>query len=624
MADAALAAISLAVGAIPESLPSIVTISLALGAARMAQRNAVVRLLPAIESLGSTTVICTDKTGTLTQNQMTVKEVLIDRDVYRFQGLGYTPVGSVQKNGLPLATPPLELQRLFTSAVLCNDAILVEESGRWQIRGDPTEGALLVAAVKTGLSLNQVRHAYGRIETIPFDTKAHWMGSIHKTPDKGYLVCIKGAPETIAAKCRVPLDEPAAARLAQRGLRLLAFAEARCDHVPVGTSLDSLSFSFLGMAGMIDPPRAEAQRSIEICKQAGIQVKMITGDHPVTALAIGEELGLGNALRAVEGKELEAMSQAQLQAAVESHPIFARVAPEQKLRLVEALQARGHVVTMTGDGVNDAPALKQAEVGVAMGISGTSVAKEAADLVLLDDRFSSIEAAVEEGRRVYDNILKSLVFILPTNFALAFILLCSIGLFPVVEGIHLLPVIPSQILWVNLVSAVGLGLPLAFENIEPDAMRRPPRPRQEPILSRFLLLRTAFVSILNTGAVLILFLWQYFAERNADSSTETALRTAQSVAVTTIVLFQAFYLLNCRSLHRAFWKMGLFSNPHIYGGIAFVLLAQALLLYTPWLNDLFHTAPLKAPIVLKSALAAFLVMPLIALEKYLYQRMPTK
>ncbi|MGE4561142.1 MAG: cation-translocating P-type ATPase, partial [Desulfobulbus sp.] len=460
-------AIALAVGAIPEGLPAVVTIALAIGVQRMAGRNAIIRRLPAVETLGSTTVICTDKTGTLTCNEMTVTELVTLEHRIKVSGIGYEPVGTFSISGRKLDNLPLDIIDLLTSSVLCNDASLYREQGEWAISGDPTEAALLVAAAKAGLSGKRTLEQTPRLDVIPFSSEAQAMLTLHG--GAGRRAVLKGAPEVVVRHCN-EADRPEVYqriademhRMGEQGMRVLALAGMDWpEEVSLPPEIPAHGFAFLGLVGMIDPPRAEAVAAIEACHRAGIVVKMITGDHKTTAAAIGGELHLASSDMAVTGAELAAMTDSELGTTVRKSNIFARVAPEHKLRLVKALQADNQIVAMTGDGVNDAPSLKQANIGVAMGITGTEVSKESADIVLADDNFASISAAVEEGRRVYDNLVKSLAFLLPTNLGLALILIYGIIFFPFDPRtkVLLLPMLPTQLLWINLVAAVALALP---------------------------------------------------------------------------------------------------------------------------------------------------------------------
>jgi calcium-translocating P-type ATPase len=557
LVDAVLAAVALAVAAIPEGMPAIVTIALAVGVQRMAHRRAVTRRLPAVETLGSTTVICTDKTGTLTQNRMTVSELWGDE------------------------------QALLRAAVLCSDGTA------------PTERALLEAAKRAGIDSAAERARSARVDVIPFDSDRKLMATLQADG----RILIKGAPEIVLERC-VARDgaHDAVEALAASGRRVLAVAERSTDRSSLSEDDLAGGFALLGLAALVDPPRESALASVRACRAAGIDVKMITGDHVATAGAIGEQFGLRG--RSYTGRELDALDDGGLERAAVDGTVFARVAPEHKLRLVRALQADGQVVAMTGDGVNDAPALKQADIGVAMGESGTAAAREAADVVLTDDDFASIEAAVEEGRHVFDNIQKAIAFVLPTNLGEALIILVAVLAFPFVDGVPRLPVEPTQILWVNLIATVTLALPLAVEAIEPGLMSRPPRPPRTPVIGGFLIVRTVIVSLLMTVAALLLF----------------ELRDDQTIVVTTIVLFQVFYLLECRSLRHSILHVGLWSNPWALAGIAGVLVLQVAFIYAPPMHDIFGSAPLSAEDWLLALAAAATVLPVVGAEKWWRRR----
>ena len=634
LADAVLAAVTLAVAAIPEGLPAIVTIALAIGVQRMARRKAIVRKLPAVETLGSTTVICSDKTGTLTRNEMTVKVLRTPAGRYGLGGAGYRPEGSLEdvRGEIWGVELPVDVRELVLAGVLCNDAELLEREGTWTINGDPTEGALVVVGHKLGLEAEPVRRDHPRLDVIPFESERQYMATLHASADGGRVVYVKGAPEQVLRRCSVwgedrapSLDALAGevATIAAEGMRLLAFATRRLPEETVRLAEEDVEggLRFLGLQGMIDPPRPEAIEAVRACQAAGIEVKMITGDHPETARAIGEALGLsGGDAAAVTGVELSRMDEEALRRVVLERNVFARVAPEHKLRLVRALQAEKHVAAMTGDGVNDAPALKQADIGVAMGITGTAVSKEAADMILTDDNFATIRAAVEEGRRVYDNLIKALAFVLPTNLGLALIMIAAVAFFPVVDGQPLLPMLPVQILWINLVAAVALALPLAFETMEPNLMRRPPRPPDAPVLSGFVLGRTVGVALLMAAAAVGLFLSEYGTQVGTSEAVARALATGQTEAVTTVVLFQVFYLLNCRSLKDSLLTIGLWSNPWIFAGIGAVLVLQLGFVYLPFMNTVFGSAPLRLVAWLEAMGLAFLILPLIGAEKWWRKR----
>ncbi|MBW3598153.1 MAG: HAD-IC family P-type ATPase, partial [Planctomycetes bacterium] len=610
-----------AVGAIPEGLPAIVTIALAIGVQRMARRKAIVRKLPAVETLGSTTVICSDKTGTLTRNEMTVRALWTPQGRYEVSGVGYAPRGALLRDGAELAVSD-DVRELVEAAALCNDASLREEEGRWTITGDPTEGALVVAAEKLSDPVERLRGEHPRIDVVPFESENQIMATLHRSQNGAARIVVKGAPEAVARRCsgiEVEAIYEEVEFLAAQGMRVLGVAvrdapraKQELGHPDIETDL-----KFIGLLGMIDPPREEAIRAIEVCRTAGVAVKMITGDHRSTAAAIGAQLGILSESGALTGADLARMNDEELREAAGRVNVFARVAPEHKLRLVRALQNRGEVAAMTGDGVNDAPALKQANIGVAMGITGTAAAKQGADIVLADDNFASIGAAVEEGRRVYDNLIKSLAFVLPTNLGLALILLCAVAFFPFdrESGELLLALSPIQLLWINLVATVSLALPLAFEAQEPDVMRRPPRRPGAPVLSPFVLKRTAVVAALMTAATVGVFLWEYHAELAKGIAPALALAEAQTIAVTTIIIFQCFYLANCRSLRYSFLSVGAFTNKMFYVGVALVLALQAAFIYVPPLNTLFGSAPLNFEAWLKAAVVGALILPVMILEK---------
>jgi len=618
-------AIALAVGAIPEGLPAVVTIALAIGVQRMARRNAIIRRLPAVETLGSTTVICSDKTGTLTCNEMTVTELLTPQHACRISGIGYDPVGSFTQDGRTVEQLPQDLRDLLINSALCNDATLNHDQGEWTITGDPTEAALLVAAAKAGITAEAVNGQFPRLDVIPFASENQYMATLHGGEQR--FVVLKGAPEAVFKRCLqagdLVVQQQVVAemhRMGASGMRVLALAVkpwAADDNELLAETIED-GFGFLGLIGMIDPPRAEAIDAIAACHRAGIVVKMITGDHRTTALAIGADLKLADNGQAVTGVELASMEDDALQTTVRTTNIFARVAPEHKLRLVKALQQDNHIVAMTGDGVNDAPSLKQSNIGVAMGITGTAVSKESADIVLADDNFASISAAVEEGRRVYDNLIKSLAFLLPTNLGLALILIYGIIFFPFdpVTKVLLLPMLPTQLLWINLVAAVALALPLAFEVKEPDIMRRPPRRPEAPLFSTFVVFRVVAVSILMTAGTIVLFNMEYRQELAAGMAEPLALAKAQTIAVTFVIFFQIFYMIHCRSLKDNILKIGFFSNPTVFWGIGVVLALQALFVYLPFLQKVFKTAALSAEDLALTTAASFVIFPLISLEKW--------
>ncbi len=621
--DTFIAAIALAVGAIPEGLPAVVTITLAIGVARMALRRAIIRKLPAVETLGSTTVICSDKTGTLTQNEMTVQQILAGGRLYHVTGGGYDSLGEFHCDEKTMVVGEnVALIETLGAGLLCNDSRLIrDEAGKTVVQGDPTEAALIVAAHKAGVTEQEWSARLPRLETIPFESEYRYMATLHGTDHEAKMIYVKGAAEALLEKCTHALDEEGrlvsldrssvsrqADIMAARGLRVLAFARREMPPAHRGLEHQHVAdeLTFLGLQGKLDPPRPEAIDAVAKCRAAGMHVKMITGDHILTAKAIAAQIGLadGKEVIALTGRELETLTNEELSEAAERACVFARVAPEQKLGLVKALQARGHVVAMTGDGVNDAPALKQADIGVAMGITGTDVSKEAADMILTDDNFASIEAAVEEGRGVFDNLTKFIVWILPTSLGVSLILLLSI-----VTGTTL-PLLPTQLLWINLVTAVLLGLTLVFEPKESDIMQRPPRDPRKPLLTFSLLMRTALVTVISLMGAFGLFAWEHGIEgRNLGES-----RTA---VVNAVVMVQTFYLLNCRSRTRSIFSIGLFSNHWLIAGIAATWLVQLAFTYLPVFNQLFHTGPVRPEAwlyIIGTGATAYVV---VELEKWL-------
>ncbi|MBS0620899.1 MAG: HAD-IC family P-type ATPase [Verrucomicrobia bacterium] len=628
--DAGLTAITLAVAAIPEGFPAIVTIASAIGVRRMARRKAIIRQLPAVEALGSTTVICTDKTGTLTHNEMTVQRLWTDSGFSFVTGVGFSIEGRIIS---PEGKKPLdqimqeEIIPLFRAAVLCNDASIdPSQSGESHV-GDPTEIALVVAGRKAHLNENQLRAEWQREDILPFEPEKRMMATLNTAPSKKQYTFIKGAPEQVLLCC--PADEPSKVKLLERvnemateGMRVLAVAEK--VHPKKIQAIDDKElksgFRLLGLIGMVDPPRKEVYQAIQACHQAGIIVKMVTGDHPITATSIGKDLGiLDKNSAAISGSELSQLNPEEWKEIALHHLVFARVSPEHKLKLIEALQECGHVVAMTGDGVNDSPALKRADIGISMGIKGTAVAKEASDMVLADDNFASIEAAVEEGRRVYDNLIKALVFILPTSLGQALVILIAVLLFPFRDGALLHPMLPVQILWINLVVAVALSLPLAFEIQEPDIMNRPPRKKNAPILSRFILIRTLTVSVFMAIGAIALFIWKYQLDISTGKVEVIAISEARTMAVTAMMLFQVFYLFHCRLLKPSITKMNFFSNPSILIGVAFVLIAQIAFIYFPFMNRLFYSSSLDMESWIISIGVSLMIFLLIALEKAINQ-----
>jgi magnesium-transporting ATPase (P-type) len=621
-ADALIAVIALAVGVVPEGLPAVITITLAIGVRRMAARNAVIRRLPAVETLGSTSVICSDKTGTLTRNEMSAQRVVVAHGEVRAGGSGYGPDGQIELSAeVDNAPGRSALLTLVRTGLLCNDAHVHRTGGTWAVNGDPMEGALVALAAKAGFHPGNIRAEWARLDEIPFDAQYRFMATLHDAPYGDKVILVKGAPERVLDMCGlqagghsdVPLDHAFwSARIAAAaagGERVLAFAMK-----PVPDSMTRLSFRdveqglvFLGFVGFIDPPRPEAVAAIAQCRSAGIAVKMITGDHAATAAAIARQLGLGDAPDVLTGHDLDRLSDAELEEAVEGTEVFARTSPEHKLRIVRALQARGQIVAMTGDGVNDAPSLKQADVGVAMGRKGTEAAKEASQMVLLDDNFASIVAAVHEGRTVYDNIQKVTAWELPSNGGETLIVILAIA-----AGFAL-PMTPLQILWINMVLTPTLGLVLAFEPPEPNVMRRPPRSANAGLLSPFLVWRVAFVSlILLVGALSVFF---YALGRGLD------METARTMVVNTIVVVEIFYLFNVRYLHMtSFTWRGVLGTPPVLIAVGIVVVAQLAFTYLPAMQAVFATRPVAFLDGLLIVAVGAVAMAILEAEKHLMRR----
>ncbi|WP_028298257.1 cation-transporting P-type ATPase [Olivibacter sitiensis] len=583
--------IGLSVAAIPEGLPAILSIILAVGVQNMARRNAIIRNLPSVETLGSVSVICSDKTGTLTKNEMTVQHLVVNDIDYMVTGIGYAPTGEVFREGMlveSLISEPV-LERLIRCFYECNEASLGQnEVGEWSVKGAPTEGALITLFHKSNLPHTKAP----RKATLPFDSAYKYMAVLVEAEDHN-IIYIKGAPDRLLDMAdkeysrqgivgfERPFWEAKITELANKGQRIIGGGFKIVDKLT--TSIDHSDIQsgvvFLGLAGIIDPPREEAIQAIGYCKEAGIVVKMITGDHADTAKAIGKQMGIGDGSRALQGKDLELMSDEDLRGAVAEYHVFARTSPEHKLRLVNALQANGTICAMTGDGVNDAPALKKADVGVAMGIKGTEVTKDASEMVLADDNFRTIVDAVEEGRRIYDNLKKTILFILPTNGAESFLIIASI-LFGT-----MMPLTPIQILWVNMVTSVTVSLALAFEPIEKDAMKRPPRIPNEALLSGYFIWRILFVSVLIGGGTLYLSLYLQDIGLSDDK--------VRTITLQTIVITQLFHLFNCRTIRGNAFNNDFFSNKAIYVVAALLFLLQFSITYIPFMNEVFGTVGLR-------------------------------
>lgn len=616
-----LATVGMAVAAIPEELPPIMTIALALGVQSMARHQAIVRHLPAVETLGSVTTICTDKTGTLTRNEMTVQSIVSADHQVQVSGAGYAPSGNFNLDDQEISIGDYpDMLNLIRAGMLCNDARLNRQASGWSVDGDPTEGALIVLAMKSSLDPVSESRLLPRADVIPFESEHRFMATLHRNRDDLGLIYVKGAPEDILTMCDRQCNHGKDSsierdfwlariqEISATGQRVLAIASRT-----VRTPQQSLQFSdvksgltMLGLVGIMDPPREEAIAAVERCHAAGIRVKMITGDHRITAASIGQKLNIGDGKTVVTGAELDAMDDAQLRQAVVGTDVFARATPEHKLRLVKALQDNGEIVAMTGDGVNDAPALKRADVGIAMGQKGTEVAKEAAEIVLVDDNFASIAHAVEEGRTIYDNIKKTMVYVLPTNCGEVGIILLAIFL-----GIAM-PITAVQILWINMVTTVTLAITLSFERPESGVMSRPPHNPSAPILSGFLVWRIVFVALLMLGGGFALYFW----EITQGSSVELG----RTVVVNVLVMCEIVYLFNCRYLTASSCsRQGMLGNRYALLAVGLLLILQLLFTYWPTMQRLFGTTALDAAAWGRIAAVSLILFLLVELEKYVLQ-----
>lgn len=611
-----LSVISLAVAAVPEGLPAIISIILSLGVQAMARSKAIIRKLPTVETLGAMSVICSDKTGTLTMNEMTVKAVILADNIWTVEGNSYEPMGSFTIAGsaspLPADSSPLLTQFLRTVDI-CNDSTLKQDAhGHWGITGGPTEGALKVLAAKAHLP----ELAFNLSSKIPFDSLYKYMAVAGEKNGESQIM-LTGAPDVLLKLCQfqqtpagaVPLDhaywESAITQYASEGLRMVAAAWKPVDQPVAALDHPELSHGMvlIGIAGMMDPPRPEAIVAIGECQQAGIRVKMITGDHQETAMAIGKMLGIGNSENSITGYELEHMDDAQLRKAAVQFDIFARTSPEHKLRLVKALQETGEIVGMTGDGVNDAPALKQANVGIAMGIKGTEVTKESADMILVDDNFATIANAVREGRRVYDNLKKTILFIMPTNLAQGLLIIIAI-----LMG-NLLPLTPVQILWMNMATSATLSFGLAFEKAESRVMRRPPRNVSAHVMDKYAIWRVAFVGLLISISAFMLEAW--LQPRGYEPEF------IRTVLLQTLVTAQWVYMINCRDSDNFSLNRGLLQNKGIWIVTVVLFALQAIIIYVPLMNTLFGTRPLPFFYWIIGLLIGIALFVIVEIEKVL-------
>jgi potassium/sodium efflux P-type ATPase len=634
------AAVALAVSAIPEGLPAVVTITLAIGVNRMAMRHAIIRKLPAVETLGSATVICSDKTGTLTENQMTVQQIYAGGQLYTVSGSGYSPQGEIAlssdatssdvkfsdvtaESGFADGLHPA-LEECLRAGLLCNDSRLEQTGHEWSVVGDPTEGALIAAAIKAGLSQSSLVSSMARLDAIPFESQYQYMATLQNASPR--LIYVKGSVEAVLSRCAQMLDaqgqaiavergsiEQTVEAMAAQGLRVLAFAKK--EGAPHQHAIDhqdlEIGLIFLGLQGMIDPPRPEAIAAVQACHSAGIQVKMITGDHVTTARAIAQRMGIQKSAQvmAFEGRYLAQMDDSQLTQAVEDGDVFARVAPAQKLQLVEALQSKGEVVAMTGDGVNDAPALIQADIGIAMGKAGTDVAREAAAMLLTDDNFASISAAVEEGRTVYQNLRKAIAFLLPVKGGESMTILISALL------ARDLPILSLQVLWLNMINSVTMTVPLAFEPKSNGVMQQPPLNPREPLLSRNLLRRILLISVFNWILIFGIFEWA--------KSTTGDVAVARTMAIQALVAARIVYLLSISQLGIAMFKkvrrpsMPITNASAIIAGIVSAVLLQVVFSQLSIMNTLFATAPLTFNQWLICLIPVFPMIPTAILANFI-------
>lgn len=599
--------IGLAVAAIPEGLPAIISIILALGVQNMARRKAIVRNLPSVETLGAVTVICSDKTGTLTKNEMTVTSILTKEHRYSVTGTGYEPSGDIRLGDkVADAEKQTDLYDFLTAMTTCNDASLAQQpDGSWVMNGEPTEGCLLTAAEKAG---TKIPH-YESVQKIPFDSEYKYMAVLADTPE-GRRIFVKGAPDRLFDMARASdsdFDEQAWEQLMKertsQGERVLAAGMIEADASKDTLDHEDLTqgFTLLGLTGIVDPPREEAISAVRECASAGIRVKMITGDHKDTAAAIGSQLGIGDGVKGLEGREIDEMSDEELDKAILEYDIFARTSPDNKLRIVKALQDNDQIAAMTGDGVNDAPALKRADIGVAMGIKGTEVAKESAQMILVDDNFETIVGAVEEGRRVYANLKKTILYILPTNGGQALLITIAILLGTA------MPLSPLQILWVNMVIAVTVSLALAFEPLEEGAMKENPRPAQTPLLTPYYIFRVVFVSILIAGTSFAVYLYML------QSGVQEEM--LQSIVLQTIVILQMFHLFNCRNEKGFAFNKNFLKNKVAFIVSAVLIILQMFILYVPFMNTAFDTVPIGLEFWLIPAIMGIFLFLIIEIEK---------
>lgn len=616
-----MASVALAVGAIPEGLPAAVTITLAIGVSRMATKNAIIRKLPAVETLGSVTTICSDKTGTLTQNKMSVTDIYCSGTSYRVSGNGYEPKGRFFKDKKEIEFIDDSLKEILRVGYLCNESYLLEKDGHYSINGDPTEGALVVSALKAGCSEHILNTTFPRLDLLPFESDRQFMATINKDVSNNQnILFLKGSIEKTLAICDfelldgelVEIDRSKishqAELFASKGLRVLAVAKKHVDGDKIDSRLLDNKFIFLGLQAMMDPPREEAIEAVQESLGAGIKIIMITGDHALTAFSIAKMMSIvpqetefeGSVIR---GSELFNLTDEELIEKVAEVRVFARVEPEQKLRIVDALQARGEIVAMTGDGVNDAPALKQADIGIAMGIGGTEVAKEASDMILSDDNFSSISHAVKEGRNVFDNLIKFITWTLPTNLGEGLVILLAIIL-----GLTL-PILPVQILWINMSTAIFLGLMLVFEPKEDDIMQRQPRDPKAPILNKSMIIQTLVVGLYMLVASYSMF--------NYALSEGHSVEYARTIAVNIFVFIELFYLFSCKDLDDPVFKTNIFNNKFLLLGVGLMICVQISFTHASFMQILFKSESLDFQTWSVILLIAFSVLFVVEIKRYI-------
>ena len=619
--DTFMASVALAVGSIPEGLPAAVTITLAIGVSRMAKKNAIIRKLPAVETLGSVTTICSDKTGTLTQNKMSITNICCSHRSYTVTGDGYEPKGDFKENGKVVDSVNDSLNEVLKIGYLCNESYIVNKDGYYSVNGDPTEGALIVSAIKGGIDEHILNKQYPRVDILPFESDRQYMATVHKdTQNDKYILYLKGSIEKTLDICSYELNDNTVQAIdkeyilkqahfyASQGLRVLAMVKKDISTSKITDEVLQDKFIFVGLQAMMDPPKEEAIEAVKESIEAGINIIMITGDHVLTAFSIAKMMSIvkSDAIfedSVITGNELIKLTDKELIEKVATIKVFARVEPEQKLRIVDALQARGEIVAMTGDGVNDAPALKQADIGIAMGYGGTEVAKEASDMILSDDNFSSIAHAVKEGRTVFDNLIKFITWTLPTNLGEGLVILVAIAL-----GLTL-PILPVQILWINMSTAILLGLMLVFEAPEGNIMKRKPRNPKESILTKNII-----IQMLVVGFYMLLASYAMF---NYALSQGHSLEYARTVAVNIFVFVELFYLFSCKELHTSIFKVNILNNKLLILGVFLMSFFQITFTHAPFMNTLFKSEGLEFSTWMQIIIISFCVLIIVEVKRFI-------